>query len=213
MCSHGNPGGHGGSCADSVAQFDHGSEGMQYNLDNCIVKEKVVVLNEAVEGSGVKVFKSWEDKHDRTQFVESDVDQELLFYIPFKGHVKVSGIAICGNLDDSHPANVRIFKDKDNMSFDEVSTMKPIQEMQLKQDDAAQIDYPLIATKFASVSSLTLYINANFGADSTRIFYIGLRGEYERDFRDKVVIATYEARPVPDDHKAELPDTAHHHVC
>ena len=49
----------------SVADFDHGSAGMQYNLNNYIVKEKVVVLNEEVEGSGVRVFKSWEERIDR----------------------------------------------------------------------------------------------------------------------------------------------------
>uniref|UniRef100_A0A915CUB6 PITH domain-containing protein n=1 Tax=Ditylenchus dipsaci TaxID=166011 RepID=A0A915CUB6_9BILA len=209
MCSHGH-----GSCSASVADFEHGSgEGMQYNLNNFIIKEKVVCLNESTEGSGVRVFKSWDERNDRTSFVDSDVDEELLFYIPFKGHVKVSGITLMGDLGDSHPSNVQVFKDKDNMSFDEVSKTRPIQEMQLKQDDSAQIDYPLIASKFASVSSLSLYFNSNFGADSTRIYYIGIRGEYERDFRDKVVIATYETRPVPDDHKAGIPDAAHHHIC
>lgn len=29
----------------------------------------------------------------------------------------------------------------------------------------------------------------------------------------KAVIATYESRPMADDHKAEIPDAAHHHIC
>lgn len=99
------------------------------------------------------------------------------------------------------------------MSFSEVADSKPVQEMQLKQDDGAKIDYPLVTTKFSSVTHLTIYIPSNFGGNSTRIYYIGLRGEFEREIREKVVIANYETRPMADDHKAEIPDTAHHHVC
>ena len=38
--------------------------------------------NEAEEGSGRTVFKAWEDRMDRDEMVESDVDPELLFHIP-----------------------------------------------------------------------------------------------------------------------------------
>ena len=38
--------------------------------------------NEAEEGSGRTVFKAWEDRMDRDEMLESDVDPELLFHIP-----------------------------------------------------------------------------------------------------------------------------------
>lgn len=53
------------------------------------------------------------------------------------------------------------------MSFDDCHSAKPDQEMQLKQDDSASIDYPLISNKFTSVGHLTLHIPGNFGADTT----------------------------------------------
>ena len=72
------------------------------------------------------------------------------------------------------------------MSFQDVGIYKTIQEMELKQDSSAEIDYPLMATKFNNVKSLTLHFPTNFGGDTTRIYYIGLRGEFLRPFHDKV---------------------------
>ena len=81
MCSHGDHGG-GGPCSASVANFEQHSEGMEVNnliliirrlflskknsifihffkylMEAFIDRSKVIVLNEEVESSGVKVFK------------------------------------------------------------------------------------------------------------------------------------------------------------
>ena len=34
-------------------------------MEKYIIREKVVVLNEATEGSGVKVFKAWDERLDK----------------------------------------------------------------------------------------------------------------------------------------------------
>jgi hypothetical protein len=93
------------------------------------------------------------------------------------------------------------------MSFAEAQGAKTEQEMELKQDDDAKVDYPLIATKFSNVTSLAFHFPTNFGAERTRIYYIGLRGEFLRPRQEekKVVIATYESRPMLDDHKVHNP--------
>lgn len=71
------------------------------------------------------------------------------------------------------------------MSF-EATVLEADQEFSLKQDTSAQIDYPMKASKFSNVTHLSLHFPTNFGEDKTRIYYIGLRGEYIADIRQQV---------------------------
>lgn len=170
----------------------------------------------SAEGSSEPLFA-------RTKSVTSDVDEELLFNIPFTGHVKLTGIVLIGEEGEMHPARMRIFKDRENvccpfcgftvqMCFEDVAQGKPEMEVELKVDTEGRVDYPLVSTKFSNVYYLTLHFPKNFGAEQTRLYYIGLRGSFQHAFRERVAIATYEARPMPDDHKANVPDQLHKHV-
>ena len=58
-----------------------------------------------------------------------------------------------------------------------------------------------LCSKFGNVSSVTLYFTSNFGGETTKIYYIGFKGEFT-SYKRAVVEAVYEARPVPKDHKA-----------
>jgi hypothetical protein len=76
-------------------------------------------------------------------------------------------------------------------------------------------------SKFNGVTSLLIYFPTNFGAETTKIYYIGLRGEftqvrghhtiilysqyytYTQAQRQGIVLATYEARANPADHKSK----------
>ncbi|VDD86322.1 unnamed protein product [Enterobius vermicularis] len=203
--------GDGQGCSAEQSDIVTFKDGIRYTMNSHIDLPKVTVLNEAIDGSGVKVFKEWEKRIDRTDFVESDVDEELLFNIPFTGRVKITGIVVVGGLDDSHPSCMKLFKDRPSMSFDDVK-MKADQEFSLKQDPDGRVDYALKAAVFPSLTHLTIFFPANFGSDHTRIYYIGLRGEYLSDARQKVAITAYEARPQLKDHKGEIPDSVQKHV-
>ena len=52
-----------------------------------------------------------------------------------------------------------------------------------------------------------LYFPSNFGAETTRIFYVGLMGTHVPLSRE-VVDTVYELRPVPADHKAHANSAA-----
>lgn len=66
--------------------------------------------------------------------------------------------------------------------------------------------------KFSSVTHLTLHFPSNFGAETTKIYYIGLRGEFSPAHRHGVTICTYETTPNVSDHKADAFDTANQEV-
>ena len=91
------------------------------------------------------------------------------------------------------------------MSFDN-TTVKADKEIELCQDIDGSVEYPLSAIKFSSVYHLSLHFRTNFGSDQTKIYYIGFAGEFVGTRRDTgAVICTYEARPIPQDHKTDIP--------
>merc|ERR1712013_724130 len=60
---------------------------------------------------------------------------------------------------------------------------------------------------FGAMSQPAPAANAtNFGADNTKIYYIGLAGEFTQVNRVGVVNAVYEARAIPGDHKQKEED-------
>jgi hypothetical protein len=54
------------------------------------------------------------------------------------------------------------------------------------------------------VYHLSIHFSENFGADSTKIYYIGLKGEFTEANREGVVNTVYESRPMMQDHKNPL---------
>jgi hypothetical protein len=86
----------------------HEDGGVLYSLYTKIDLPKVECFNESVEGAGCTVFKPWEQRFDRSKYVESDADEELLFYIPFCGDVKLKAIKVFGGGEGSHPSELRM---------------------------------------------------------------------------------------------------------
>ncbi|KAI5641497.1 PITH domain-containing protein [Phthorimaea operculella] len=200
---------HGGHDHDHA--HDDPELGFQYNLFEKIDKDNLECLNESVDGAGKTVFKPWDKRLDRSQFVESDADEELLFNIPFTGNVKLKGIKVASEDTNSHPSKLRLFKNKPNMTFDDVA-MEPDQVFELHRDTEGNLEYAPKIVTFSSVSHLTMHFPANFGADTTKIYYIGLRGEWTPAHRHGVTICTYEARPNLDDHKLKHLDSVTKHI-
>ncbi|XP_063041353.1 PITH domain-containing protein 1 [Engraulis encrasicolus] len=202
MSGHGH--GHGGGHQHGCCEHEHepAERGVEYALFQRIDLEKMQCLNESRDGDGKLVFKPWDQRTDREKFVESDADEELLFNIPFTGSVKLKGIIISGEDDETHPAEMRLFKNIPHMSFDD-TRREPEQAFRLNRDPLAELEYPTKIARFSNVQHLSIHISRNFGEESTRVYYIGLRGEYTEAYRHEVTICNYEASANPADHKVE----------
>ncbi|XP_069684228.1 PITH domain-containing protein GA19395 [Periplaneta americana] len=203
--------GHKHSCDGDHNHDETPEMGLQYSLYAKIDIENLECLNEKTEGSGKLVFKAWEERLNFEKFVESDVDEELLFNIPFTGNVKLKGIVVIGGEMDSHPSKMKLYKNRPHMSFDDVGVPAD-QEFDLHPDNAGTLEYSTKVVKFSSVHHLSVYFPRNFGNETTKIYYIGLRGEFSEAHRHGVTICTYEARPNVADHKADTFDTVGHEV-
>ena len=150
-------------------------------------------------------------------------------WFSFTGNIKLMGIVIIGGENQSAPSKVRLFKNRPHMTFDDAA-LKSDQEFDLAHTDSnGIIEY---ATKyidlcfhltyivwsedlivfvrivtFSSVHHLTLHFPSNFGSETTKIYYIGLKGEWSPGHKHGVTLCTYEATPSMADHKDKIIDT------
>lgn len=204
--SHGT-GGCSGGCDHGAAGHLGEEFGVQYSLYQKIDFSNLECLNESEEGSGKRVFRPWQSRLDKgeTDFVSSDCDAEFLFNIPFTGNIKLKGLIVIGGEDDTHPSKVRLFKNRPHMTFDDVRC-KADQEFDLVRDEEGVVEYNPKVVTFSSVHHLSLHFPSNFGgedSDETKIYWIGLKGEFSEAQRTGVVNAVYESRPMMQDHKQD----------
>ncbi|KAK9872297.1 hypothetical protein WA026_017099 [Henosepilachna vigintioctopunctata] len=204
-------GGNGKCCEGDSHSHDSAEMGIEYSLYTKINKDNLECLNEECEGSGKTIFKPWEERLNFDTMVQSDADEELLFKIPFTANIKLKGIIIIGSEDGSHPSRMRIYKNRPSMTFDDVSSL-PDQEFALHQDSSGSLEYATKVVTFNNVHHLTLHFPSNFGEEKTKIYYIGLRGEFFETHHHGVTICNYEARPNMSDHKNALDEMSTHRI-
>jgi PITH domain len=178
------------------------SAGLQYTLYKCIDTDRVTALNEVDDGSCRHLFKAHDQRLDRTLSCTSDVDEQLIIHIPFTGSVKVTSMCVIG-AGDASPLNVRAWVNRNDVDFDNCVDLAPAQSWQMAVNGDGKIEYPTDPVKFQNIASLTLFVEDNHGgAEQTVLYYVGLKGNYLRARVTDAVHAVYEARALPEDHKA-----------
>uniref|UniRef100_A0A0D6QX95 PITH domain-containing protein n=1 Tax=Araucaria cunninghamii TaxID=56994 RepID=A0A0D6QX95_ARACU len=177
--------------------------GSQWSLYKHIDFPRVSALNESVAGSVKAVFKSWDHRLDNSsECLESNEDDpELIVYIPFTSDVKIKSISVIGGTEGTSPSRMRAFINRDGIDFSDAQEMAPVQEWELAENVQGELEYQTKYSRFQGVANLTLHFPENFGAETTKIIYIGLRGEATQIKRDVVATIVYEALPNPSDHK------------
>lgn len=182
------------------------------DLLSSIHLDAVLCLNERTPKTGRLVFKTQENKLESDLAVQSNVgDPELLMYVPFICPVKVLSICIIGGGNGSTPAEVRIFKNHDNLDFSNVETMIPVQTFDILENPYGEIEYPTRVSKFTNTNSLYLHFPRSSGSDYSEITYIGIKGE-SSNYRRAAIIAVYESKPMSKDHKTWEESSSQHEV-
>ncbi|KZF25519.1 DUF1000-domain-containing protein [Xylona heveae TC161] len=208
-------------CHDEHAGHGHvhdHSDDIQPALQSLLYKQidfgKITTLNEAAPGSGAAVVqKTWGDRFAVEPELQSDVDEQLLMFVPFTGQVRLHSILLRTSDSPSAPHTLKVFQNRDDLDFGTASEAPPTQTLQLVRSSDIQ-EIPVKRALFNSVQSLTLFFVDNFaqavGAgddvddedeEVTRINYIAFKGEYMHLNREPIEFL-YEAAANPGDHKA-----------
>jgi hypothetical protein len=152
-------------------------------------------LNATASDAAARIlFRPWHARQDRSAVVESDADPQLIVYIPFTEDVKLKSICVIGGDGETHPSLMLAYKNRDDVDFDNVDGIPAEQQWSLVEDPEGRHPYETRIAKFSGLHSLTLYFKANFGGDTTRLFYIGLRGESKSVHR-RTLITVAGAQP------------------
>lgn len=105
-------------------------------------------------------------------------DEQLLLTIPFTQEVKIFAIDMVSQEDEeAAPSTVRLYVNQDGMTFSDVDDVEPVQILELSASDLSP-DAPtkLKFTKFQQVSTITIFIEDNNGADYSVLSSLRLFG-------------------------------------
>ncbi|CAB54816.1 Thioredoxin-like I protein Txl1 [Schizosaccharomyces pombe] len=148
------------------------------SLQGCIENPQLECLNQQDDHDLKSAFNS-----NPSSFLESDVDEQLMIYIPFLEVVKVHSIAITPVKGEtsSAPKTIKLYINQpNNLSFEDAESFTPtqvIEDIVYEQDDQPTI-IPLRFVKFQRVNSLVIFIYSNVGEEeTTKISRLELFGE------------------------------------
>ncbi|KAK4685326.1 hypothetical protein P7C73_g4830, partial [Tremellales sp. Uapishka_1] len=166
--------------------------GPQDSLFSQIDVPNVVAMN-ATGGAdaGKRIIKSWDDREDEIQYCESEADDSLI-------------IKMFSTWPRLIQRSVPQFVNNPTLDFSDAEGGAPTQTFDVVAAREG-VEYQVKAAKFASLLSLSLYFPENdHGGDeeTTRIFYVGLRGKWT-PIPNRPGVIIYESAARPTDHKVE----------
>lgn len=184
------------------------------NLYPVIDLANVKALNACNPDTAARIIRPNDKRFQTEPVLVSDADEELIITVPFTGLVKLHGIFLRSYGDASSPSAVKVYKNNLALDFDTIHSADCVQKLEypegvgagMSTEDGSNgiIHFVVNRAKFSNVSSLTLHIPTNYGAEQTALLYIGFRGDFT-ELKTAPVVAQYEAAANPKDHKVETP--------
>ncbi|KAF9243562.1 galactose-binding domain-like protein [Melanogaster broomeanus] len=190
---------HNESCGHESHDHDHdlGDVGPNDNLFPYIDRHNVIALN--ATGSGSSVIKPWHERTSEEAYLESDADEQLIIRVPFTGSVRLRSLLMKAGPSDETPERIALFANEPSLDFNDVEDKTPTQEFEVAEGRDVG-EYAVKTAKFSNLSSVTLFIPSNRGADTTRVYYIGFLGHWT-ERKSNPVITVYEAQANLADHQ------------
>lgn len=166
-------------------------------------------MNEKMTGMSITTIKPYDKRLEESEYVESDADDQLIIRIPFIGSVKLRELMLKTGPSEQTPSEVHVYANLESLDFEEASsgTIQSQQKLQSIAVAREAISYPLKTAKFNNVRSITLFIPSSLGGDTSRIYFIGFKGEWMGNHRrEGPSNIVYESSPQVKDH-AKIPGT------
>lgn len=139
--------------------------------------------------------------------------------------MRLHSILIRTTADEYAPKTIKLFKNRDDLDFSAASDTKAVATLTHPEgfgvdensstasvatlsslDEEGIAEYAVSRAAFSNITSLTIFVEENYGEDTTKILFIGLRGEWTKISRNPV-ITLYEAAANPKDHKNLVPES------
>jgi len=156
-----------------------------------IEKTALDIMNASTDaGTGRTLFEESQPGKDPKDWVESDTDEQLMIYIPFRSTLKIHSIHLTSLLPSDNneeevgrPRKLKLYANCSNIvGFEEAEGITPTQEVEIapeswnKETGTVVINTRFV--KFQSIYSLTVFVEeGEDGCEKTRINRIRVVGE------------------------------------
>ncbi|KXN83032.1 hypothetical protein AN958_01854 [Leucoagaricus sp. SymC.cos] len=151
------------------------------NLYNVIDRENIHGLNLAVPEHAKDIIKPWNERESTEKFSDSGVDDQMMIHVPFTENVRLRSILLkLGKIGKGEfaPRHLRIYANHNTIvDFAEADSTNPQLNISLLEGETGVTEYPLRVAAFTSVHSVSLFFNESVGDETTRIYYIGFKGD------------------------------------
>ncbi|KAI1918596.1 hypothetical protein LOZ58_002793 [Ophidiomyces ophidiicola] len=201
---------HGDHSHDHNHSHDHSNDltpALQSLLYKQVDFDGIVTLNESDPKAGAAIVKkTWAQRLDDKPELESDVDEQLLMYIPFTGQVKLHSLLIFAAPTSSAPKTIKLFRNRPDLDFSTASDLQATQVLAIPQtltgSNRDVLEIPLNRALWNTTTSATLFFEDNWSdgeEDVTKVGYLGFKGQFMALNREPVTVL-YEAAANPKDH-------------
>ncbi|KAJ8081674.1 hypothetical protein PM082_007520 [Marasmius tenuissimus] len=156
------------------------------NLFNCIDRDNVHGLNLTVPEDAKELIKPWDQREQTDKFADSGVDDQIIIHVPFTQNVRIKSILLKLGRGESTPRHLRVYANHPTIvDFSDAESYKPQLDISLLEGESYVVEYPVRVAAFASINSLSLFFSESVGEETSRVYYIGFKGDVRELRKDR----------------------------